>query len=171
MTGVQTCALPIFIEVFYLIIDSVRNVLLILGKGQKIESPGEAQSIKSGTDANNNSLVIKLAYGRRSFIFAGDAEFEEQKELLCGEADIKADILKVPHHGSRSLNEELLEQVAAEAAVISVGAHNTFGHPAQTTLDILNHAGTRVYRTDTDGAVIIQTDGNNIDIVRGKKSE
>jgi competence protein ComEC len=137
----------------------------------EVLSPGETQSINSGTDANNNSLVIKIAYGRRSFIFAGDAELDEQKELLLNVADIKADILKVPHHGSRSLLEELLEQVEAETAVISVGAHNTFGHPAQNTLDMLNNAGTRVYRTDTDGAVIIQTDGNNIDIVTGKKSE
>lgn len=137
----------------------------------EVLSPGETQLIESGTDANNNSLVIKIAYGRRSFIFMGDAELEEQKELLRGDADIRADILKVPHHGSRSLLEELLERVEAETAVISVGAHNTFGHPAQTTLEMLNYAGTRVYRTDTDGAVIIQTDGNNIDIVRGKKSE
>jgi competence protein ComEC len=137
----------------------------------EVLAPGETKPIVSGTDANNNSLVIKVAYGRRSLIFTGDAELEEQKELLRGDTEIKADILKVPHHGSRSLLEELLDEVEAGAAVISVGAHNTFGHPAHTTLDMLNNAVTRIYRTDTDGAVIIQTDGNNIDIVTGKKSE
>jgi competence protein ComEC len=137
----------------------------------EVLSPGEPQSAKSGTDINNNSLVIKISYGRRSFIFAGDAELEEQRELLRAEADLKADILKVPHHGSRSMLPELFEQVQPEAAVISVGAHNTFGHPAQSTLDMLCQAGTRVYRTDLDGAVIIRTDGNNLEIIRGRKSE
>jgi len=89
---------------------------------------------------------------------------------LRGEADLKADVLKVPHHGSRSLLADLVEQVRPEAAVISVGAHNTFGHPARSTLDMLNAAGVTVYRTDLDGAVIMRTDGNNLKIMQGKKT-
>jgi competence protein ComEC len=56
------------------------------------------------------------------------------------------------------------------AAVISVGAHNTFGHPAQSTIDLLNRTGVKVYRTDLDGAVIIQTDGYNLEVRKGKKT-
>lgn len=135
----------------------------------EILSPDD--TVKPGTGLNNNSLVIKISYGRRSFIFTGDAELEEQRELLRGGSDLKADVLKVPHHGSRLLLPELVEQVQAEAAVISVGAHNTFGHPAQATLDMLDAAGTRVFRTDLDGAVIMRTDGNNLEISRGRKIE
>jgi competence protein ComEC len=138
----------------------------------KIEvlSPVEIKTGESGTDLNNNSLVVKVTYGQRSFIFLGDAEIEEQRDLIRGEYDLQADILKVPHHGSRFLLPELLEQVDAEVAVISVGARNTFGHPAYATLDMLNLSGTQVYRTDQDGAVIVQTDGNNLEISRGKES-
>lgn len=137
----------------------------------EVLSPVETQSIKSGSDANNISLVIKITYGSRSFVFAGDAELEEQKDLLRGEVDLRADVLKVPHHGSRTLLPDLIEQVQPEAAVISVGAHNTFGHPAREALDMLNEAGALIYRTDLDGAVIMRTDGNNLVISRGKESE
>jgi competence protein ComEC len=138
----------------------------------KIEvlSPVEIKAGESGSDTNNNSLVVKVTYGQRSFIFTGDAEIEEQRDLIREKCDLQADILKVPHHGSRFLLPELLEQVDAEAAVISVGARNTFGHPAYDTLDMLNLSGTQVYRTDLDGAVIVQTDGNNLEICRGKES-
>lgn len=137
----------------------------------EVLSPEETQTVKSGADANNISLVIKITYGSRSFVFAGDAELEEQKDLLRGEADLIADVLKVPHHGSRTLLPDLIEQVQPEVALISVGAHNTFGHPARETLDMLNKAGARVYRTDLDGAVIMRTDGNNLVISRGRESE
>lgn len=146
---------------------------IALDRDIKIEvlSPEESETVKSGADINNSSLIIKISYGRRSFIFTGDAEVDQQKELLRGEADLKADVLKVPHHGSRSLLPDLIEQIGPEAAVISAGAHNTFGHPAQTTLDMLNAADVIVYRTDLDGAVIMRTDGNNLEIMRGRKNE
>ncbi|MFX4261635.1 DNA internalization-related competence protein ComEC/Rec2 [Pelotomaculum propionicicum] len=146
---------------------------IALDSDLKIEvlSPAESHTVRSGSDINNSSLVIKVTFGRRSFIFTGDAELDEQRELLRGEADLKADVLKVPHHGSRSLLPALLELVRPEASVISVGAHNTFGHPDQATLNILSAAGTSVYRTDQDGAVIMRTDGNNLEISRGRKSE
>ncbi len=138
----------------------------------KIEvlSPVETKAGESGSDTNNTSLVIKITYGRRSFIFTGDAEIEEQRDLIREKYDLRADILKVPHHGSRFLLPELLQQVDAEAVVISVGARNTFGHPAYDTLDMLILSGLQVYRTDQDGAVIVQTDGNNLEISRGKES-
>jgi competence protein ComEC len=138
----------------------------------KIEvlSPVEIKAGESESDTNNNSLVIKVTFDRRSFIFTGDAEIEEQRDLIREDYDLQADILKVPHHGSRFLLPELLEQVNAEAAVISVGARNTFGHPAYATLDMLSLSGLQVYRTDQDGAVIVQTDGNNLQISRGKES-
>jgi competence protein ComEC len=117
---------------------------------------------------NNSSLVLKLNYGRRSFLLSGDIEVDAQKGLLQREAELKADVLKLPHHGSRSLLPELVERVSPEKAVISVGAHNTFGHPAQSTLDLLYRSGAQIYRTDQDGAVIFETDGNKITVRTGK---
>lgn len=151
---------------------AVAGDTLMLDSDLDIEvlSPEEtARETKS--DLNNNSLILKLTFGRSSFLFTGDAELEEQRDLIRSEADLKADVLKVPHHGSRFLLPELVEQVDPEVAVISVGAHNTFGHPAQSTLDMLYREGARIYRTDRDGAVIIQTDGNNLEVRKGKKDE
>lgn len=127
------------------------------------ETAGEAISTP-----NNSSLVLKLTYGRRSFLLPGDVEVEAQKGLLQQEADLKADVLKLPHHGSRSLLPELVERVNPEEAVISVGAHNTFGHPAQSTLDLLYQSGAQIYRTDQNGAVIFETDGNKLTVRTGK---
>lgn len=133
----------------------------------EIISP-EEMARETKPDLNNNSLVLKLTYGRRSFIFAGDVEIEAQRGLIQRETDLKADVLKLPHHGSRTLLPELVERVKPEAAVISVGAHNTFGHPAQSTLDLLYRVGAQIYRTDQDGAVIVETDGNKLEIKSGK---
>ncbi len=124
----------------------------------------------SNPGLNNTSLILKLSFGRRSFVFTGDAELDEQKELIRLAANLKTDVLKIPHHGSRYLLPELVELADPEAAVISVGAHNTFGHPAQSTIDLLNRTGVKVYRTDLDGAVIIQTDGYNLEVRKGKKT-
>ena len=140
-----------------------------LERGLDIEvlSPEEkAEELKAGL--NNSSLILKLTFGRRSFLFTGDAELEEQRGLIRRGAALKADVLKVPHHGSRSLLPELVEQVEPEVAIISVGAHNTFGHPAQSTLDLLYRAGAQVYRTDQDGALIVETDGNKLQVRTGR---
>ncbi|OPY57040.1 MAG: ComEC family competence protein [Pelotomaculum sp. PtaU1.Bin035] len=133
----------------------------------EVLSPGEMTG-ESKAYLNNQSLVLKLTYRHKSFIFTGDVEVEAQKGLLNREADLKANVFKVPHHGSQSLLPELVEQVKPEVAVISVGAHNNFGHPAQSTLDMLYRAGARVCRTDQDGAVIMRTDGYKLDVKGGK---
>lgn len=123
----------------------------------------EEESGEGKNDLNNNSLVIKLNYGRRSFIFTGDVEVDAQGGLIRRETDLKADVLKMPHHGSRFQLPELVERVTPQVVVISVGAHNTFGHPAQSTLDLLYKSGAQIYRTDQNGAVIVQTDGNKLE--------
>lgn len=135
------------------------------GLGVEFLSPG------GGTPAglNDSSLVLKLTYGRRSFLLTGDVELESQRRLLSGGEDLNTDVFKLPHHGSRTLLPELVEAVSPEVAVISVGAHNTFGHPALSTLDLLDRSGAEVYRTDVDGAVIVSTDGERLDVKRGRK--
>jgi len=136
----------------------------------EVLSPG-VMTGKAISNLNNCSLVLKLTYRQRSFIFTGDVEVEAQSRLIQEGADLRADVLKMPHHGSRSLLPALVEQVNPEAAVISVGAHNNFGHPAQSTLDTLNRAGVQVYRTDRDGAVIFKTDGRRLEVKTGKNKD
>lgn len=146
--------------------------ILRLESGLEIEvlAPEETtEEIKP--NLNDSSLVLKIAFGRRSFMFTGDAELDEQEELIRRGSDLKADVLKVPHHGSRLLLPELVELVDPEGAVISVGAYNTFGHPAPSTIEVLNRTGAEVYRTDRDGAVIVRTDGNNLEVRKGRESD
>jgi competence protein ComEC len=117
------------------------------------------------SDINSNSLVFKLEYGRFAMLFTGDAGEETERRMLSSGDDVRADVLKVGHHGSAySSTPQFIRAVAATAAVISVGRDNLFGHPAPATLKTLQRAGVRVYRTDLNGAVTIDSDGNNFHI-------
>ncbi|MEO8878009.1 MAG: DNA internalization-related competence protein ComEC/Rec2, partial [Polyangiaceae bacterium] len=111
---------------------------------------------------NDNSLVLKITYGVRSFLFVGDAEHFEEGELLA-HGDLAADVLKVGHHGSRtSSSAAFIAAVHPIEAVISVGARNRFGHPNPLTLGTLGAAHARVWRTDQNGEISIVTDGQNL---------
>jgi competence protein ComEC len=112
-------------------------------------------------DLNNYSIVFKMAYGNHSFIFMADAEATIEQEMLVNGYDLKADVLKVGHHGSSdSSTPEFLKAVSPTYAVISVGKRNDYGHPHQVTLDKLLSAGVRIRRTDIDGTVTITSDGS-----------
>jgi competence protein ComEC len=115
---------------------------------------------------NDNSLVVRITFGRRAFLFMGDAEHEEERELLAGDpARLRADVLKVGHHGSRTSSAPaLLAAVGATHAVVSTGVRNRFGHPHPTTLDALGAANLHVWRTDRDGAVTATTDGDTLEV-------
>ena len=114
-------------------------------------------------DANNYSIVIKVEYKNTSFLFTGDAEDVSEKEMLSNGLDLKADVLKVGHHGSRSSStDEFLNAVNPEYAVISVGKDNDYGHPNVETLDKLNKRGIKIYRTDESGTIVAVSDGRNI---------
>ncbi len=119
----------------------------------------------TAADRNNNSVVLRLDYGLVSFLLAGDIEDEAERRLLARGAALRAHALKVAHHGARSSTSGLfLERVSPSVAIISVGARNPFGHPAETTLDRLRRVGARIYRTDRDGAVIVETDGRELTV-------
>lgn len=114
-------------------------------------------------DLNNYSIVFKLTYGGKSFLFTGDAEDVSEKEMISKGYDLKADVLKVGHHGSNSsTTSEFLSAVSPQYAVISVGKDNDYGHPTQATLDKFKNAGIAVYRTDENGTVVATCDGNSI---------
>ncbi|MFC5529750.1 MBL fold metallo-hydrolase [Cohnella yongneupensis] len=116
-----------------------------------------------GDDLNDWSAVLHLAFGKTSFLFTGDAEAKSEADMIAAKATLKADVLKVGHHGSNtSTSAAFLKAVAPKYAVISVGAGNTYGHPKKTILDRLASAKVTTYRTDTKGTVMAVSDGTKL---------
>ncbi|MGM9680708.1 MAG: ComEC/Rec2 family competence protein [Eubacteriales bacterium] len=113
---------------------------------------------------NNDSLVLRLNIGGVGMLFTGDLEAEGEDQLVDRYgSDLHADLLKVAHHGSNySTSERFLDAVSPSAAVISVGAYNTFGHPGLLLLERLSGQGISVYRTDQMGSVVFYTDGRQL---------
>ncbi|SNS86022.1 Metal-dependent hydrolase, beta-lactamase superfamily II [Anaerovirgula multivorans] len=119
---------------------------------------------------NDYSVVLKIVYGNSSFIITGDAEETSEKEMLSKGYDVKADVLRVSHHGSRSsTTQQFLNAVDPKYAIISVGAHNKYGHPHDEILARLSNAAIDIYRTDTQGLIVITTNGQFYDINVNKK--
>ena len=124
---------------------------------------------ENGKDLNSTSIVLKITYGNTSFLFTGDAESDEEEEILNSGADLKSTVLKVGHHGSRtSTSYPFLREVMPQYAVISVEKGNSYGHPNEETLSKLSDAGVEVYRTDESGDIVMTSDGNSINIVTAK---
>jgi beta-lactamase superfamily II metal-dependent hydrolase len=118
-----------------------------------------------GSVENANSVALRLSYGDFSMLFTGDAEFETESSMMKSSLPLGAQVLKVGHHGSRhATSGKFLDAVKPEAAIISCGDDNKYGHPAQPTLDRLRKAGVKVYRTDLSGEIAIITDGNRFEI-------
>jgi competence protein ComEC len=133
--------------------------------GARIEVLAPCPTFSSDEGPNDNSFVLRISYGRRALLFVGDAERFEESVLLANAGDrLRADVLKVGHHGSRtSSSPAFLAAVAPSTAVISVGRRNRFGHPHGETLRALAEARIRVFRTDRDGAVVVTSDGESLD--------
>ncbi|MBR3161636.1 MAG: MBL fold metallo-hydrolase [Bacilli bacterium] len=138
-------------------------------KVPKIDSTfklGEAdvKIIYTGTDIddlNNTSIILKLTYGNNSFLFTGDTTNTIEKQIL--DKDLEADLLKVAHHGSKySSSAHFLKKVDPKYAVISCGNDNSYDHPNSITIKKLNLMDVKIYRTDMDGTIIVNSDGNNI---------
>jgi competence protein ComEC len=117
---------------------------------------------------NDNSFVLRIRFGVRAILMVGDAEHAEEAELLArfGEGGgLRADVLKVGHHGSRtSSSAAFLAAIAPEVAVISCGVRNRFGHPHAETLTALSGHAARVLRTDRDGSIVVTTNGRSLDV-------
>jgi Predicted hydrolase (metallo-beta-lactamase superfamily) len=118
--------------------------------------------VRQGGSTNNNSIILKLTYGKTRFLLMGDAEKEEESDLIAGGEDLSADVLKVGHHGSStSTTDALLNAVKPKWAAISV-ADDSNGLPKREVLKRLLSAGAAVYRTDVSGTLIFMSDGQNI---------
>jgi len=114
--------------------------------------------------SNNDSLVLRLGYGRRHILLSGDVEARMEQRLVSDDLPLASDILKVPHHGSKtSTSAPFLSRVGPRFGIISVGAYKRFGHPSEEVLEALARPGIHTYRTDGDGSITASTDGNRIE--------
>ena len=116
-------------------------------------------------DPNNASVVVMVTVGSVRMLFTGDAEAPEEEWMLSHGEALRADILKVGHHGSStSTTPEFLAAVQPRLALVSVGAGNRYGHPSADVMSRLARVGAQVVRTDRLGTVVVRTDGNSIEV-------
>ncbi|MGH7204954.1 MAG: DNA internalization-related competence protein ComEC/Rec2 [Nitrospiraceae bacterium] len=137
------------------VFDSGPCRLRILNPPARHSSEGSfTRNAKSGSLLNNLSIVTRLDCGPHSFLFTADIEADAIARLSKANRAARVRVLKVPHHGARSsLDPRWIEQVGAEAAVISVGSRNPYGHPAAAVLAAYEKEGVRLWRTDRQGAI------------------
>lgn len=136
---------------------------LSTGDGLSIQVlwPSRDREVLPDDEQNEASLVLRLQYGDRSFLFTGDAGLTAEPQLQVALVD--TDVIKIGHHGSASATSaDFLREVTPKAAVISVGKYNTYGHPTQEVLNTIKATGAACYRTDQNGAVEMATDGRSL---------
>ena len=119
-------------------------------------------------DSNLNSIVFKLDYKNKSFLFTGDAEYENEVEMTNSFNLENIDFIKIGHHGSSSsTNTNFINEVSPDIAAISCGYKNKYGHPHRSTLENLSSLNVKIYRTDLLGDIVFYSDG---DIIFTKKN-
>lgn len=147
---------------------------VIFAEAGKEYSLGEAKITILGPvsdysdDLNNTSIVLRLTYGRTAFMFTGDAEKKAEQDMLTKfpASYFRADVLKLGHHGSsNSTSDGWFFAVSPEYVVISCGRNNDYGHPHREILSLLKKNGTTYFRTDTDGSIVMSSDGESVKII------
>jgi competence protein ComEC len=149
------------------IIDHAQTIYLTPDCQLKILYPLKSLAGQTAVNLNNTSIVAKLTYKQVSFLFTGDIEAEAEDELLAQDQSLRAQVLKVPHHGSHTSSQpEFIQAVKPQFAVIEVGEKNEFGQPSRRIIKRYQTIGTKVYRTDKDRTIIFVTDGQKIKVQR-----
>ncbi|MDH3972727.1 MAG: DNA internalization-related competence protein ComEC/Rec2 [Deltaproteobacteria bacterium] len=137
-------------------------------EGVRIEflhPPPGVMRFRSGTDINNGSIVMKVTFGNKSFLFTGDLEKEGERRLLSSDYDLKADVIKVGHHGSlTSSAKAFVRAVSPDYALFSVGHNNRFHFPKKAIVKRYMDVGSSLLRTDESGAVTFFTDGRELKV-------
>lgn len=119
----------------------------------------------SKVSGNNESVVLKITFGEKVFLFTGDIEKETEEQLLAGGTLPRADVVKVAHHGSRTSSiQPFVDAVRPAYSIISVGRRSTFGHPHREIVDRWQAAGSVVMTTGEKGMITVTTDGQSIDV-------
>ena len=119
------------------------------------------------TSANNDSIVLRVKYGERAVLLTGDIEKQAEKSVLETQPNLRADVIKVPHHGSRSSStEEFVRAVTPQFAIISVGRHSMFGHPHKEVVQRWQANGATVLTTGECGMITVTTDGKDLRLKR-----
>jgi competence protein ComEC len=125
--------------------------------------------VKEYDDPNNTSIVLRVDYGKTSFLFTGDAETQAENDILDAGFDVSATVLKVGHHGSEtSTGYRWLRAVMPQYGVISCGTDNDYGHPHEQPLSRLRDADVQVYRTDLQGHIVCTSDGTTVSFTAKK---
>jgi competence protein ComEC len=131
--------------------------------------PGRAEQQPTAWKArteNDRSLVLRLQYGTVRFLLTGDIQHATERWLLTHRPDLQADILQVPHHGSKTSSlPAFVQQVRPQVAIISLGAGNPYGHPHPQVLSVLANQRLPVFRTDQHGAITVTSDGRSFQVV------
>lgn len=143
---------------------SVGYVRLVEGATVEVLHPADRTG-SGQADPNEASLVLKLTYGEKSFLFTGDIGPEAEAELLRSGTDLRSDVLKAPHHGSDgSSSRVFIEAVRPEVVLIPAGRGNPFGFPGRTALENYRRVNALVVRADQDGAAEAATDGRSLKV-------
>ena len=120
----------------------------------------------------NTSIVLRVTYGRYSFLFMGDSEQMDEDVLLTSSTSIRSTVIKIGHHGSGSSTfSPLLHAVRPQYAVISVGSKNDHGHPDKRVLQLLKDSGVILFRTDMQGTITFLSNGSELHVLTQKNAE
>lgn len=134
------------------------------GVHARVLNPGTIRLVGTEDDTNNNSVVLRITYGKSAILLTGDAGAEAETDIMASGASLGSDVLKVCHHGSLTgTSDEWLDAVKPRIAVISVGK-NSFGHPSKEVVQRLAGRGIKVYRTDRDGAITVSFSAQNLSV-------
>ena len=118
-----------------------------------------------GASGNDDSVVLRIQFGKHSILLTGDVEKAAERSLLASQQQLKADVLKVPHHGSKtSSTDPFVVATKPALAIISVGRHSMFGHPHKEVVERWQATGATVLTTGNCGTITVATDGKNLSV-------
>ncbi len=161
LSPMETSAIPVAIHSFLTQEENDANPSSVLPVTQASAKRGARVS----DDVNDRSLVMKLTFGSRSFLLPGDISKNTELRIVESTGGLDSDVLFVPHHGGfRSSTVPFLEKVMPQVAVVSCGADNVFHVPHPDVLERFKQIRSHIYRTDRDGAITIETDGEELHI-------
>jgi competence protein ComEC len=154
-------------------IQNERSKKIIVRDGSKIDFGGTVftvlapSEISQNMETNDASIVGRLVYGESEFVFTGDAPIYVENKIVNSHLlpELKADVLKAGHHGSKtSSGESFLKAVSPKYTIISAGKDNRYGHPHKEVIDRLNELKTQILRTDILGRIVFESDGKRLEI-------